>query len=150
MGFIGKDAELLAAAVAAGRVTVERAAAVNPAALGLGRPAAGSRLSEADFQQRVIDLARGLGWAVGHLRRVRVQRADGSTYFETPVAADGAGLPDLLLVRDRLVWAELKSDDPRRQLDPPQEAWRDRFRRAGVEWHLWRPAMWVEIVGILT
>lgn len=147
MGFRGASAELIAAAVAAGRVAPVSSVGVNAAALA-GQYAAGLPLSEAAFQLRVIDLAHSLGWAVGHLRKVRVQRGD-STYWETPVAADGAGLPDLLLVRERLLWAELKTDDPRRQLEPAQEAWRDRFLRAGVEWHLWRPAGWSQIVEVL-
>jgi len=48
-------------------------------------------ISEADFQTRVIDLARQLGWRVAHFRKTRVQRKDGSTFWETPVAADGKG-----------------------------------------------------------
>jgi hypothetical protein len=147
MGFRGASAELIAAAVAAGRVTPVNNVGVNAAAFA-GQYAAGLPLSEAAFQHRVIDLAHGLGWSVGHLRKVRVQRGD-STYWETPIAADGAGLPDLLLCRERLLWAELKTDDPRRQLEPPQEAWRDRFIRAGVEWYLWRPSDWPRVVEVL-
>lgn len=112
------------------------------------RPAAGC--SEAVFQQAVIDLAHSLGWEVATFRKVRVQRKDGSVYFETPAGADGKGFPDLELCRDRLVKAELKLDSKKdSRLGADQERWRDRYREAGVEWYCWRPSMWADIVATL-
>jgi hypothetical protein len=52
----------------------------------------------------------------------------------TPVGADGKGFPDLCLVRERIVFMELKVRY--RQLTPEQELWRDRIILAGGEW--WR------------
>lgn len=68
----------------------------------------GIKLTEAEFQQQVIDLAQRCGYKVAHFRKVRVQRGD-STYWETPVAADGTGFPDLIIVGfDRILAWELK------------------------------------------
>jgi hypothetical protein len=97
-------------------------------------------VSEADLQRAIVDLARLRGWTVAHFRRARLD--NGRTI--TPVAADGAGFPDLVLVRDRVVFAELKSE--RGRLAPAQIMWRDRLLAAGAEWHVWRPADWPDLV----
>lgn len=102
---------------------------------------------EAGFQQQVITVAHWHGWAVAHFRTVRVQRADGSVYYATPAAADGEGFTDLLLARDRIVYAELKSE--KGVLGVRQKWWRDRLLKAGAEWHLWRPSHWPEIKEVL-
>ena len=104
--------------------------------------------SEEEFQRAVIDLARSLGWVVAHFRKVRVQRKDGTTYWETPVQADGAGFPDLLMLnRTRQIVAELKFGKNRPS--EAQKAWLGRFGAAGVPWYVWYPADWPEIVAAL-
>lgn len=103
--------------------------------------------SEEEFQKAVIDLAHAWGWLVAHFRRVRVQRADGSAYWETPVQADGKGHPDLILVRERVIAAELKVGKNRPT--PEQRAWLAAYRGAGLAAYLWRPADWAEVVGVL-
>jgi len=113
--------------------------------------------TEEKFQQRVIDLAHARGWRVAHFRPVRVQRKDGSVYYCTPVGADGEGFPDLELVRERIVKAELKSASEKRRkapgrekgLKPAQQEWRDAYIRAGVEWYVWSPDDWPEIERVL-
>ena len=55
--------------------------------------------------------------------------------------------PDLVLVRDRIVFAEVKSHSG--WLSGEQKAWRDRIVFAGGEWHLWRPDMRDRITDIL-
>lgn len=87
---------------------------------------------EKEFQRDVIRLARTLGWRVAHFRPARTSKG-----WRTPVAADGAGWPDLMLVRDRLVAAELKTGSNR--LTPEQADWIDALQAAGVECHVWRP-----------
>jgi hypothetical protein len=90
------------------------------------------RETETQFQGWVIDRAHLSGWYVVHFRAAYTHRG-----YRTPVQADGAGWPDLELVRERIVYAELKSAG--RKLDPDQELWRRRLVAAGAEWHLWRP-----------
>ena len=61
---------------------------------------------EDDWQRQVVDLARLRGWRVAHFRPARTERG-----WRTPVEADGAGFPDLLLVRGaQLLAVELKTD----------------------------------------
>jgi hypothetical protein len=93
-------------------------------------------LPERDFQRQVIQLARLYGWPVAHFRPA----CNGRGGWLTPVAADGAGFPDLVLVHPRrrlIAFAELKSDDGR--VRPEQEEWLTALRAAGVSAFLWRP-----------
>lgn len=91
-------------------------------------------LTEAEFLAQVIDLARLLGWRTAHFRPAWTGRG-----WRTPVQGDGAGFPDLLLVRrDRIVAAELKRETARPT--PEQLAWLMALADAGVETHAWRPS----------
>ena len=94
------------------------------------------------FQQAVIELAQALGWKVAHFRAARTK--DG---WRTPVAADGAGWPDLVLVRDRVIFAECKT--LRGKMSPNQWQWRDCLLYARAEVYVWRPLDWDEIETIL-
>jgi hypothetical protein len=100
-------------------------------------------MSEAEFLKRVIELARLNGWLVAHFhdsrRQVRPGVFVGDRY--------AAGFPDLVLVRERVVYAELKSDKGR--LRPEQTVWLERLQGAGAEAYVWRPANWVTIGQIL-
>lgn len=87
---------------------------------------------EQDWQRDVIALARTLGWRVAHFRPAQTSKG-----WRTPVSADGKGFPDLILVRDRVIAAELKNE--RNKVTPEQNAWLVAFRDAGVEAHVWRP-----------
>jgi hypothetical protein len=102
--------------------------------------------SEADFQAVVVETARLSGWRVAHFRPARTK--DGS--WKTPVTADGAGWPDLCLVRPpRIIFAELKSESG--QLRPNQTEWLDVLRLLPqVEVFLWRPSDWDTVVETLT
>lgn len=90
-------------------------------------------LAEKDWQRQVIDLARMLHWRVAHFRPAMTKHG-----WVTPVAADGKGWPDLLLVRDRVIAAELKADAG--ALSDDQRLWLAALERAGIEVHVWRPA----------
>jgi hypothetical protein len=104
--------------------------------------------SEAGFQQTVLELAKATGWRRAHFRKVRVQRKSGKTFWETPVAGDGKGFLDLLLLRDkRLIVAELKM--PREKMKPEQELWFAAWQEFGAETYLWYPEDWDEIQKIL-
>lgn len=60
----------------------------------------------------------------------------------------GEGFPDLVLARERVVFAELKSE--RGKVQPEQSDWLERLRAAGAEAHLWRPSSWDDVVAVLS
>jgi len=101
-------------------------------------------ISEKAFSQQVVDLAQVLGWRIAHFRPARTAKG-----WRTPVSADGAGFPDLVMVRgDRLIFAELKSEKGRLML--AQQEWLDLLAGTGkAEVFLWRPSDFEEIVEIL-
>jgi len=98
------------------------------------------------LQRAIIDLARTHGWMVAHFPMVQ----DVKRGWRTPVAADGKGWPDLVLVRDRVVFVEVKGRGDR--MRPDQEKWRHSLRLAGQEHHVWGPDDWTlgEIDKVLT
>ena len=99
------------------------------------------KATEADFQKQVTALARLNGWRVASFRKVRVQRANGSVYYETPVGADGTGWPDLVMTKgDRLIAWELKTD--RGTSSPEQRQWMAALSAAGVTTAIVRPRDW--------
>lgn len=105
-----------------------------------GRARAEHALTEAAFQQRVIDLAKLRGWRVAHFRPARTQRGN----WVTPMAGH-PGFPDLVIAKPgHLVIAELKTE--RGQLGPGQAEWLDALGEHG---RLWRPSDWDEIQGVL-
>ncbi len=90
-------------------------------------------MSEAEFQQQVIALAR--------LYRYRVYHTHDSRRSQ-------AGFPDLVLVRGkRLLFVELKTDTGR--LTPEQYEWMVALLAAGQHFVIWRPADWDEIKATL-
>ena len=92
-------------------------------------------MNEAQFQNTVIDLAQKLGWKVAHFRSAQTAKG-----WRTPVQADGAGFPDLLMIRlrdGRCVVAEIKSEKGR--LSELQAEWLCAFGDAGVKYYVWRP-----------
>jgi hypothetical protein len=106
-------------------------------------------LSEAQFQKQVLALAKLRGWRVAHFKTA--QTAKGA--YVTPVAADGKGFPDLVMVRAepgfvaRLIFAELKAD--RGRLGPQQLEWIQALAESDAEMYVWRPADWDEIEEVL-
>jgi hypothetical protein len=95
-------------------------------------------VSESAFQDQVVEYAHVRSWRVAHFRAARTEKG-----YRTPVAADGAGFPDLVLVRDRVIFAELKSSTGRQSHD--QKAWMVALRAADAEYHLWVPADWDDV-----
>ena len=100
-------------------------------------------MTEAQLQRAVVELARLLGWRVAHFRVAQTSKG-----WRTPVAADGAGWPDLFLVRDRPVAVELKTE--RGKLRPDQAAWLRALLEAGVETYLVRPHLLDQLATVLT
>jgi hypothetical protein len=97
------------------------------------------------FQSVVVEVARLAGWRVAHFRPARTTQG-----WRTPVTADGAGWPDLVLVRPpRLIFAELKSE--RGTVSARQTEWLDVLRLLPkAEVYLWHPSDWDELVEVLT
>ncbi len=109
------------------------------------------RLTEAQWQRTVTDFADLSGWRFMHAPTVTVTRkraAGPITYAETTTKGTlGRGWPDLVLVRERVVYAELKADDG--YLSEAQKDVRDALRDAEAEWYLWRPRDWAEVQAVL-
>ena len=113
-------------------------------------PALRRPVSERSFQSAVIDLARRLGWLVGHHHDSRRQIGPGKHVGDR----DAAGVPDLILVRgNRIVLAELKADGGR--LRPAQKTWLDALRAVEADAagrvlvRVWTPSSWDEIERLL-
>lgn len=100
-------------------------------------------MTEADWQRTVIDTARLFGWRVAHFRPARTKHGG----WVTPVAADGKGFPDLVLARDRVIFAELKTQ--KGKPTPDQDAWARAITAAGLEMYLWRPSDLEDVANIL-
>lgn len=97
---------------------------------------------EKDWQKQVIDLARLLRWRVAHFRPAMTKHG-----WVTPVAADGKGFPDLCLVRERVIFVELKRDGGKTTDD--QAVWLHALNNAGIETYVWRPADAEQVLQIL-
>lgn len=92
-------------------------------------------MTENDLQYAVIELAQILKWRVCHFRPAKTEHG-----WRTPVSADGAGWPDLVLVRDRVLYRELKS--ARGTLSVGQQDWLHALKLAGQDVDVWRPDDW--------
>ena len=107
-------------------------------------PVVRRRVSERDFQQQVISLARLNRWTIAHFhdsrRQVRPKVFVGDK--------DAAGFPDLVCVRERVVFAELKAEYGK--LSASQERWFKALALAGAEVYVWRPSSWPEITQTLS
>ena len=85
-----------------------------------------ARLTEAQWQSRVLAAFRLFGW------RVFVDRV---AYRSDP------GWPDIFAIhagQRRCIWVELKSE--RGKLSPAQLDWGDALILAGQEWYCWKPS----------
>lgn len=94
-------------------------------------------MTERDLQDWVVSAAHLLGWRAYHARAARTK--DG---WRTAGSYDSQGFPDLCLVRDRIVFAELKVGY--RKATPEQTGWLEALRTAGAEAFLWTDADWRE------
>lgn len=106
------------------------------------------KITEAEFRKQVVQFARLHRWTVAGIRPVRIVRRNGSTYHETPMEFDGSGFPDLLLVRDRIIFAELKIKGGR--LSEDQKRWQSAIKIAEGQHHVWFPSDWAEIEKVLS
>lgn len=123
----------------------EEAPAKPPAGAPKGRRK--PRRREGGFQKAVIEYAQLKGWRVAHFRAAKVPGPNGTFRHLTPVAADGKGFPDLVLVRERVIFAELK--DKGRKRKPEQIAWGKALTAANAHYFLWFPKDWPIIERVL-
>jgi len=103
------------------------------------------RITEAAFTAQVIALARWYKWRVAHFRPAMTKRGR----WITAVQGDGAGFPDLVLVRNgSLIFAELKS--AKGKIAPEQTEWLKSLMCApGIDVYVWRPHEINEIEKVL-
>lgn len=80
-------------------------------------------MTEREWQSQVVSLAKRLGWLVYHTYDSRRSEP---------------GWPDLALVRERFILAELKAEKGR--ISAAQQRWIDALLAAGVETYIWRPS----------
>lgn len=87
---------------------------------------------EKDWQRTVVDLAKQLGWITYHTYNSRR-----STH----------GFPDLVLVRDRVIYLELKREQG--GLTDDQKTWMRKLRAAGAEAYVARPRDLQQLADVL-
>lgn len=90
------------------------------------------------LQKAAIDHAHLMGWIAAHFTSV----TDSRGFNRTPVAADGKGFPDLLLVRDCVKAIEVKGTGDK--MRPEQEKWLAALSHAGVETMILTPKLYRE------
>ena len=106
-----------------------------------GQKRRASEYAEAAFQARVEELAGFLGWYTWHLHQA---------------TRSPAGFPDLLMIRERVIWVELKATSRLTgrvgKVTPTQTAFHDRLRAAGQEVHVWwdDSSDWAQIKEVLS
>ena len=90
-------------------------------------------MTEKAFQSDVMRVAKMLGWLPYHT-------------FDSRRSA--SGFPDLVLVRERVLFRELKVG--KNKLSQAQELWRDSIMDAGGDWAEWRETDMDDIVADLS
>ena len=85
-------------------------------------------LNEDQFQQRIIDLCKYRHLLVFHDKDSRKNER---------------GFPDLVIVGNRTIFRELKTDAG--ALRPDQKVWLERLHASGEDARIWRPKHWMVI-----
>jgi hypothetical protein len=91
----------------------------------------------AELQDAIVDAAHLAGFRVAHFAAARTQHG-----WRTPCRYDAKGWPDLVRVRDRVVFVEVKGDGDHLRAD--QAAWLASLARAGAEVHVWTAEEWAD------
>ena len=97
-------------------------------------------MSEDDFLTLVIETAQSLGWHVAHFRPGRTAKGG----WVTAVSGDGKGFPDLVLVKNRILYRELKSNAG--TISNEQLEWLLKIEVTGGDAAVWRPRDWPTIL----
>jgi VRR-NUC domain len=99
--------------------------------------AATVKMTEAELLVNVLELAELLKYRCAHFRPGMNRRGQWSTAMSGTV-----GFPDLVLTRDRVIFAELKSSTGRVGVN--QQDWLHALSHAGAECHVWYPRDWTD------
>ena len=99
--------------------------------------------SERDFQASIVDLARLCGWRVVHFHDSR-REVGGELVGDS----DAKGWPDLTLIRDRILYREVKTEKGR--VTKSQDRMIVSLLAAGGDAKVWRPSDWDEIQEVLS
>lgn len=91
-------------------------------------------ITEKEWQSQVVELARHCGW-----KRI---------YHTFDSRRSAFGFPDLVMVRERVLYVELKTE--KGKLSPSQEEWIEALAAAGSEVYCWRPSNFDEAVKVLS
>lgn len=90
-------------------------------------------MTEKDWQKQVVELAQTLGWR--------------KAYHTYDSRRSHSGFPDLVLVRERVVFAELKRE--KTKLSPSQCGWMRALLDAGAEAYVLRPRHLDQLARVL-
>ena len=93
--------------------------------------------TESQFQSAIIELAEIHHWKIYHVSNVRRRLRSHSS----------EGFPDLVLVKNRVIYAELKKETETPSEE--QESWLEALVRANQIAYVWRPSDWDFIAEIL-
>lgn len=104
-------------------------------------------MTERAFQAQVVALAQARGWLVWHDNATNHRATCPQCGAAVSRARNRKGLPDLVLIRERVVWCELKSG--RGAVSADQRAFLDALRAAGCEAYVWRPSDMDAVQGVL-
>jgi len=96
-----------------------------------------ARVTEAQLMKATLDLARLKSWRIARFPATNVR--DGK---HLRLGWDTRGFPDVLLVRDRLMTIEFKSDTGVLSVD--QQNWSTWLGKALVEDWVIRPQLWLD------
>ena len=80
-------------------------------------------MTEKQFQSKILKIAKQFGWIAYH------------TYDSRRSAP---GFPDIVLVKDRVLFRELKTDTGR--ISPAQNDWGKALLEANADYKVWRPS----------
>ncbi len=102
-------------------------------------------ITHEELVKAIADLLKVRNYKVAGFRAVRVQRKDGSVYYETPVREEGKGWPDLVALHKtsfRRIAAEIKVG--RDTLKPEQREWLELMSNCGFESYEWSEKDWID------
>lgn len=98
---------------------------------------------EERWLSNVLMIAKIHGWRTAHFRPARTTKG-----WRTAVGGDGVGYPDLTLVRERVIVAELKAG--KNKTSEEQDAWLKAFAQAGIESYTWYPTDIDQVIRVLS